>query len=93
MRKFLISFTFRGFSYEARVHLRKINDVVHYDIDVLNTGLLNELENITLVFVDRGGFLDLALLEEGETYLTLWSVEATYISNSELCKDESFSLS
>ena len=93
MKKYLISFTFRGFTYEAKLHIREVNSTIFYDISVLNSGLMKELENITPVFVIQNGCWTLSLIEEGELYFTSWTLEGKYISNDVLQKEEVFSLS
>lgn len=94
MKKFIISFTFRGFHFTAKVHLIHSKQTVLFSIATVENPLECELNAFSMVFTELNGNWILILAEpSGELHTVPWRIRSRYVANDVHEPEEVFSLS
>ena len=93
MKKFLISFDFKGFLFMAKVIVKRSNGKMMILTTVINNQLKFLLEG-NLMFIEEGSGFQLLLFKADRSFEILnWELQLEYLDKTQLVSKEIFSLS
>ena len=94
MKKFIISFTFKGFSFSAKVTLHKTGGAILYSVVLLENCLNSLLDGDCITFIEEhNGFRLLLLHDNVENEILDWKIKNEIVDNSKVVDPDVFSLS
>ncbi len=93
MKKFLISFDFKGFMFMAKVIVKRGNGKMVILTTVINNQLKFLLEG-HLMFIEEGSGFQLLLFKEDRSFEILnWELHLEYLDKTQIVNKKIFSLS
>lgn len=94
MKKFLISFDFKGFNFSAKVVVHKTGGTILYSVKLIDNCLNALLEGDCITFVEEHcGFRLLLLHNNVEHEILDWKIKNEIADNSKIVDLDIFSLS
>lgn len=94
MKKFIISFDFKGLIFSAKVLVKRIAGVTLFSTTLIGCELDFLLRKATLIFLQKSKGYELIIFKKDRTYeIVEWKIIAQYVDKSDIMKPYSFSLS
>ncbi len=99
MKKFIVTFEYKGFVFTAKVFIKKQNNAIIYSTQLFEDCLGYMFENKELVFTKEGNGYKLILLSaatknEKQTFLALdWHIKNEYVDKENSLHINTFSMS
>jgi hypothetical protein len=94
MKKFIIGFEYKGFSFSAKVLLYKSGGSILYSIVVGQSSLDHLFEERPLAFIQEGnGFLLLLLRDDNGYDILTWQIRTEFADETQMPYRKAFSLS
>ena len=99
MKKFIVTFEYKGFVFTAKVFIKKQNNAIIYSTQLFEDCLGYMFENKELVFSKEGNGYKLALFSgatksEKQTFLALdWHIKNEYVDKENSLHINTFSMS
>lgn len=94
MKRFIISFDFKGFVFSAKVTLHKTGSAIIYSVSLLDNCLNTLLDGDCITFVEEhSGFRLLLLHNNVQNEILDWRIKNEIVDNSKVVDLDVFSLS
>jgi len=94
MKKFIISFDFKGLIFSAKVLVKKIEGITLFSATLIACELDFLLRKATLFFMQKSKGYELIIFKKDRTFeIVEWKINAQYIDKSDIMKPYGFSLS
>ncbi|MDB5247955.1 MAG: hypothetical protein JWQ40_2349 [Segetibacter sp.] len=94
MKKFIISFDFKGLIFSAKVLVKKIAGMTLFSTTLITCELDFLLRKATLIFMQKAKGYELIIFKKDRSYeIVEWKIIAQYVDKSDFMKPHGFSLS